>query len=589
MSTMEVLKLFGGLAIFMMGMKMMGDALEKRAGNKLKDILARLTSSPFKGFLVGTLVTAIIQSSSATTVMVVGFVNSGLMTLSQSVGIIIGANVGTAITSWILSLTGISSSNPLILFLKPSAFSQVFALLGIIYVMFSKKQTRKDTGMILLGFAILMTGMEQMSDAVKPLSNIPEFTSILTMFSNPILGVLAGTVLTAVIQSSSASVGILQALSMTGSVTYATAIPVILGQNIGTCITAMLSSMGASREARRAACIHLYFNVIGVVLWLSIYCIAEAIFHFPIVQTAAGPLGIAVVHTVFKILSTITLMPFSKQLEKLARLTIKDAKNTNEEDELLDERLFEMPPVAIQRAGDVARTMATTSYKSLLRSLDLLKDYDAKQAELIIEEEDRVDKFEDRLGDYLVKLTTKELSSADHREVSKLLHIIGDLERISDHAVNVLESAQELHDKGMKFSDAGSRDVDVMIDAVKEVLRLAIDSFMKNDLNAAEMVEPLEQVVDDLQKDIKGRHIMRLSRGECTIELGFILSDLLGNLERISDHCSNIAACEIEVARERFDMHEYTQHVQERQGFRFDATYHEFSRKFALDPNWENK
>ena len=577
----DVLMLFGGLAMFLYGMNVMGSSLEKCAGNRLKGILTKLTSSRITGFLLGLMVTAIIQSSSATTVMVVGFVNSGLMTLSQSIYIIMGANVGTAVTSWILSLTGISGSAWYIAMLKPATFTPVLALIGIVIFMTTKKQKKKDMSTILLGFAILMFGMEMMSDAVAPLKDMPQFTNLMVAFSNPILGVIAGAVLTAVIQSSSASVGILQALSLTGSITYATCIPIIMGQNIGTCITAVLSSVGTSKDARRASMIHLYFNVIGMVVWMSIFYALNAIFHFPISEMFANPVGIAIVHTVFKLLSTALLMPFGGMLEKLARLTVRDSKQKEEALPLLDTRLFVTPSIALERAHRVLLDMADMSVLSLYDSLNILEKYDAKQAEKIVADENKVDFYEDKLGTYLVQLTGQPMSEQDSHELTKYLHMISDLERVSDHAVNVMESAQELHEKQISFSEEAKGELNTLIGAVREILANTLTALHKEDLTLAGKVEPLEQVIDTLNKTIRAHHIDRLTKGNCTIELGFILNDLLTNLERVSDHCSNLAVAIIEIANNSFDVHKYLSDVKAGQG-EYRENYEEYLKKFSL-------
>ena len=577
----DVLALFGGLALFLYGMSVMGSSLEKCAGNRLKSILTKLTSSRLNGFLLGLVVTVVIQSSSATTVMVVGFVNSGLMTLGQSIYIIMGANVGTAITAWILSLTGISGSAWYISMFKPSTFTPVLALIGIIIYMTTKKQRKKDMSTILLGFSVLMFGMEMMSNAVAPLRDIPQFTSLMTAFSNPILGVVAGAVLTAIIQSSSASVGILQALSLTGSISYATCIPIIMGQNIGTCVTAVISSVGTSKDARRASMIHLYFNVIGMVGWMTVFYVLNGIFHFPIAEHFATPVGIAVVHTAFKLLSTALLMPFGSQLEKLACLTVRDNKQKEDELPLLDTRLFVTPSIALERAHNVLLEMADMSVLSLYDSLNLMDKYDGKLAEKIVEDENKVDFYEDKLGTYLVKLTGQPMSEQDSHELSKYLHMISDLERISDHAVNIMESAQELHEKQISFSQEAQGELVVLTGAIREILANTLTALHKEDLNLAGKVEPLEQVIDALNKTIRGRHIDRLTRGNCTIELGFILNDILTNLERVSDHCSNLAVAIIEIANNSFDVHEYLSGVKAGQG-EYRENYEEYKKKFAL-------
>ncbi len=581
MSIFDVFTLLGGLAMFLFGMKVMGDALEKRAGKQLKNILAKLTSSTFKGFLLGLGVTAVIQSSSATTVMVVGFVNSGVMSLRQATGVIMGANLGTSVTAWLLSLTGIQGGAWYIDIFKPSAFAPLLAFAGIILYMFQKNSKRKDIGLILLGFAVLMAGMETMSSAVEPLSESPAFQSVLTAFSNPLLGVLVGTVFTAVIQSSSASVGILQALALTGVVTYESAIPIIIGQNIGTCVSAMISSIGANKNARRASLVHLYFNLIAAAVVMSVFYSVDAIvdFQFPPFIT---PLGIAVVHTVFKIFALILLMPCSRLLEKLAVLTVPDGKDEAEKKQLLDERLLGTPSVAIERARKVAVEMAVLSVETLRSAMNLLNGYNDKEALSIAEGEDSVDKYEDALGTYLVKISARPLTEQDSHEVTKLLHIIGDFERISDHAVNISESAQEMFDKKLEFSESAKNELSVMISAVNEILNVALDAFCDGDLNAAFHVEPLEEVIDTLNNRLKKRHVARLQRGECTIELGFILSDLLTNLERVSDHCSNIAGCVIEIEHDTLDMHEYMEKLKSEGNPRYISCYENYKAKYTL-------
>lgn len=580
MSFTDFLSLLGGLAMFLYGMHVMGASLEKRAGDRLKTLLSRLTASRVRGFLLGLGVTAIIQSSSATTVMVVGFVNSGLMTLGQSIYIIMGANVGTTVTSWLLSLTGISGDAWYITMLKPSSFTPVLAFIGIVMLMFSKQGTKKDTAGILLGFSVLMFGMEQMSGAVKPLANSPAFASLLTMFSNPVLGVLAGAIFTAIIQSSSASVGILQALSLTGTLTYASAIPVILGQNIGTCVTAVLSSIGATRDARRTSMVHLFFNIIGVTVWLTVYILISTLCKPAILATAISPLSIAIIHSLFNLLCTLMLMPFGQVLEKLARLTVPDGKE-KEEIPLLDERLFVTPAVALERSHTVLMQMAELSRKTINESLELLDRYDDKLARTVAEGESLADEYEDKLGTYLVKLSSRSMSVANSHELNKYLHMIGDFERISDHAVNIMDSAREMRDKHLRFSHEAQQELQVMIHAVREALNLTLEALTTGNLETAGHVEPLEQVIDLLNKSIKSRHIDRLTSGECTIEQGFVLSDLLTNLERVSDHCSNLAVCLIEIAHNSMDTHEYLHDVQENQA-EFVRLFDEYKHTFAL-------
>ena len=523
----------------------------------------------------------VIQSSSATTVMVVGFVNSGVMSLHQATGVIMGANLGTSVTAWLLSLTGIQGGPWYINIFKPSAFAPLLAFAGIILYMFQKNNKRRDVGLILLGFAVLMAGMETMSAAVDPLSESPAFQSVLTAFSNPLLGILVGTVFTAVIQSSSASVGILQALALTGVVTYEVAIPIIVGQNIGTCVSAMISSIGANKNARRASFVHLYFNLIGAMVVMSVFYGLDAIFdfHFPAYIT---PLGIAVVHTVFKIFALAILMPCSRLLERLAVLTVPDGKDEAEKKTTFDDRLLGTPTVAIERARKVAVDMALLSVDTLRRAISLLSSYSDKEAIGIAEGEDRVDKYEDALGTYLVKISACPLTEQDSHEVTKLLHIIGDFERISDHAVNISESAQEMFDKKLEFSENAKNELSVMISAVDEILDSALKAFCDEDLDVAFRVEPLEEVIDTLNSRLKKRHVARLQKGECTIELGFVLSDLLTNLERVSDHCSNIAGCVIEIEHDTLDMHEYMEKLKSEGNPRYTSCYEAYRAKYIL-------
>ncbi|MDD6346172.1 MAG: Na/Pi cotransporter family protein [Oscillospiraceae bacterium] len=582
MSIFNVFTLLGGLAFFLYGMNIMGDALERKAGSKLKSILANLTSNTFKGFLLGLVVTAVIQSSSATTVMVVGFVNSGIMTLHQAVGVIMGANLGTSVTSWLLSLTGIEGDTFWVQMLKPASFTPLLAFIGIVMVMFIKDKNKHDTAYILIGFAVLMFGMETMSGAVEPLAESEKFQQILLLFSNPVLGLIVGTVFTAIVQSSSASVGILQALTLTGSVTYATAIPIVMGQNIGTCISAMISSIGASKNAKRAAVIHLSFNLISAVICLTVYYLLNMIIGFPFVNDTANPLGIAVVHTVFKIFALALLMPFTKQLEKLSYLIVRDS-DEKEKVSLLDERLLSTPPVAVERCRNITFDMAEISVQSLKNSMNLIFEYQQNTADNILKDEDTIDKYEDELGSYLVKLGAMVLSDSDSREVSKLLRIIGDLERISDHSVNILESAKEIQSKNLKFSEPAQKELSVMINAVSDILDMTLEVFRNNDLEKAYEVEPLEQVVDNLQILLKKRHVSRLRKNECTIEMGFVLSDLLTNLERVSDHCSNIAVCMIEIAHESFDTHGYIQELKLNHNNEFAESVQKFSEKYTLE------
>lgn len=555
MDIFNVLTLIGGLSLFLFGMNLMGQALERRAGGNLRSLLCRLTTNKAAGLLSGLGITTVIQSSSATTVMVVGFVNSGLMTLKQAINVIMGANIGTTVTAWILSLAGIDSGNVFVSLLKPSSFTPVLALVGIIFYMFCKKDKKKDTGMILLGFATLMFGMETMSGAVAGLRNVPEFQRLFIMFGNPVFGVLAGAVLTAVIQSSSASVGILQALAVTGQVSYGAAVPIIMGQNIGTCVTAMISSVGANKNAKRAAMVHLAFNVLGTAVWLTVFCLIKAIFSPAILDEPASLFGIAAAHSVFNILCTILMLPLSGFLEKLVNRLVPDSKQPEIRSEL-DERLLKTPAIALERCRRVAADMARESVSALKESLDCLYNGPAKLAASVREKEEKTDHYEDILGTYLVKLSARQISGSDSAEAAKLLKIIGDFERISDHAVNILESAEEMQGKGLAFTDDALYELQVITSAVNEILDLSITAFLYDDLNAASAVEPLEQVIDGLKEQLRTRHILRLQQGACSIDAGFVWSDLLTDFERTSDHCSNIAGCVIDMAHNNMNIHE---------------------------------
>lgn len=582
MSIFNVFTLLGGLAFFLYGMNIMGDALERRAGSQLKSILANLTSNTFKGFLLGLVVTAVIQSSSATTVMVVGFVNSGIMTLHQSVGVIMGANLGTSVTSWLLSLTGIQGETFWLQMLKPASFTPLLAFVGIVMIMFIKDKKKHDTAYILIGFAVLMFGMETMSGAVEPLSESQKFREILLLFSNPILGLIVGVVFTAIVQSSSASVGILQSLTLTGSVTYATAIPIVMGQNIGTCVSAMISSAGAGKNAKRAAVIHLSFNVISATICMAVYYGLNAIIGFSFADNTINPLGVAQVHTIFKVFALLILMPFTKQLEKLAHIIVKD-DDEKEKTKLIDERLLSTPPVAVECCKNVAFDMADKAVSGLQASMDMVMKYNEKVSETIIKNEETVDEYEDELGSYLLNLSAKALSDDDSMEVSKLLRIIGDIERISDHSINILDSAKEIHEKKLSFSEQAEKELSVMIRAVGDILNLTLETFKSGDIEKAYDIEPLEQVVDDLQILLKKRHVSRLRKNECTMEMGFILSDLLTNLERVSDHCSNIAVCMIEIAHESFDTHGYIQDLKFQHGNEFEENVKKFSKHYMSE------
>lgn len=590
MDIFGVLSLIGGLAIFLYGMDLLGEGLTGASGGKLEKILEKLTSSPVKAVLLGAGVTAVIQSSSATTVMVVGFVNSGIMKLSQAVGVIMGANIGTTITSWILSLTGIESSNIFISLLKPTSFSPVLAAVGIVFLMFLKKDSLKNPGKIMIGFALLMYGMDAMSSSVAPLAKVPQFASILTAFSNPVLGMLAGMMFTAIIQSSSASVGILQALCSTGILSYATALPIIMGQNIGTCVTALLSSIGASKNGKRAAIIHLYFNVIGTVTFMIVFYALNAVIHFSFLNLTAQEFGIAVIHTAFNIITTAYLLPLRKVLEKLAYATIKlddnekrimDSRSGNEF-ALLDDRFLEAPSLAVEHCKQVINKMADISRESLFISMSLIGGYDEEQALRVGELETRADKYEDALGTYIMKISTKNLKKEDSEMLNVMLHCIGDFERISDHACNICDSARELQQKNMQFSPKAETELDILSSAVREAVDISFDAFKSNNKNEADKVEPLEELIDTLAVELKARHIRRLREGKCTIELGFAHSDILNNLERVADHCSNIAVDVIQSDQSEFDAHEYLDRIKNKDNQQFAKDYKAYKDKYRL-------
>ena len=562
MSIFDVLTMVGGLCLFLFGMDLMGQALERRAGGKLRTLLDQMTGRVMTGFLTGLGVTAVIQSSSATTVMVVGFVNSGLMTLRQAINVIMGANVGTTVTAWLLSLAGIDSGNVWINLLKPSSFTPILALLGIFFYMNGKNGKKRDTGTILLGFATLMFGMETMSAAVAGLRDVPAFAQLFLAFKNPILGVLAGAVLTGIIQSSSASVGILQALAVTGQVSYAAAIPIIMGQNIGTCVTALLSSVGTSRNAKRAAVVHLMFNVIGVAVLLTAFCIVKALLDPLLLHQSATMYGIAIAHSAFNVTCTAMLLPCGGLLEKLAvRLVPDDPAQQTERPVELDERLLTTPPLALERCRAVAEEMADCAAQALEQALCSFSAYTPELAAAIRQGEQRCDHYEDVLGTYLVKLSTRQMGAAESEEATELLKTIGDFERISDHAVNVLESAEELRTKGLTFSTEARGELEVLSGAVRETLTLSLRAFREKDETAARQVEPLEQVVDGLKEQMRTRHILRMQQGTCSIEAGFVWCDLLTDLERTSDHCSNIAGCVIDAAQHELNLHETLHNV----------------------------
>lgn len=590
MDIFGVLSLIGGLAVFLYGMDLLGEGLTGASGGKLEKILEKLTSNPLKAVLLGAGVTAVIQSSSATTVMVVGFVNSGIMKLSQAVGVIMGANIGTTITSWILSLTGIESSNIFISLLKPTSFSPVLAAVGIVFLMFLKKDSLKNPGKIMIGFALLMYGMDAMSSSVAPLAEVPQFASILTAFSNPVLGMLAGMLFTAVIQSSSASVGILQALCSTGILSYATALPIIMGQNIGTCVTALLSSIGATKNGKRAAIIHLYFNVIGTVTFMIVFYALNAVIHFSFLNLTAQEFGIAVIHTAFNIITTAYLLPLRKVLEKLAYATIKldddekrimDSRSGNEF-ALLDDRFLEAPSLAVEHCKQVINKMADISRESLFISMSLIGGYDEEQALRVGELETRADKYEDALGTYIMKISTKNLKKEDSEMLNVMLHCIGDFERISDYACNLCDSARELQQKNMQFSPKAETELDILSSAVREAVDISFDAFKSNNKNETDKVEPLEELIDTLSVELKARHIRRLREGKCTIELGFAHSDILNNLERVADHCSNIAVDVIQSDQLEFDAHEYLDRIKNKDNQQFARDYKAYKEKYRL-------
>ena len=580
MDIFDFLTMLGGLCLFLFGMNIMGNALERRAGGGLKAVLSKLTTGKTAGLLTGLGVTAVIQSSSATTVMVVGFVNSGIMTLRQSINVIMGANIGTTVTAWILSLAGIDSGNVFVKLLKPSSFTPVLAFIGIIFYMFCKNDKKKDTGLILLGFATLMFGMETMSGAVSGLKSIPQFTQMFIMFKNPVLGVMVGAMLTAIIQSSSASVGILQALSLTGAVSYGAAIPIIMGQNIGTCVTALISSVGANKNAKRAAMVHLSFNVLGTVFWLAVYCVIKAVFSPAILNSSASLFGIAVAHSVFNLLCTVLMLPLGNLLEKFVKIIVPDSKQKEKKSEL-DERLILTPALAIAQSRSVAIKMAECATEQLENSLKSILSYSPKIAKEIRAGEEKCDYYEDIIGTYLIKVSAKKLGRDESEEVTALLKIIGDYERISDHAVNILESAEELRNNNFTLSEDSLKEYEILMGAVSEVLNLSKNAFKEKSTDLAYKVEPLEQVIDELKEQLRTSQILRMKTLESSTEIGFIWSDLLTNLERVSDHCSNIAGCIIDNAKHTLNVHETLKQVKtdSKQYFR---DYNEFSQKYCL-------
>ncbi len=587
MDIFKILGLIGGLVLFLYGMDLMGDSLKKLAGGKLESILARLTSSRWKGFLLGLGVTAVIQSSSATTVMLVGFVNSGIMHLGQTISIIMGANIGTTVTAWLLSTADIKNTGAILLQLfKPESFTPILALIGLLMNMMAKSDKRKNTGLILLGFAILMFGMEMMSDSVRDLRNNEAFTNLLTMFSNPVMGILVGTIFTAIIQSSSASVGVLQALALTCAIPYSTAIPVILGQNIGTVITPIISSISGNTESKRVAFTCLYIKMIGVVVVCGVFYLLNYLIGFTFMnhEVSVSALDIAVIHTLFNILSTIILMPFCSSIEKLAIKTIKSKAKEREADvfDTLDERFLTMPSFAVEKCKDLVGEMAKISKQTFDMATKLLSTYEEAEFEEIKRLEGLVDKFEDKTSTYLIKIAANQMSAKDSRAVTELLHTVGDIERISDHALNIAEAAKEIHDKEIMFSAQATKDIAVITSAATEILSLTFTALMEEDIEALKNIEPLEQVIDDLKRKIKNGHIDRLRAGDCTMELGFILSDILNNYERVSDHCSNIAVCFIEMSHDSFETHEYLNNLKENETQEFSATYKMYKEKYRV-------
>ena len=586
MNVYDILNLLGGIALFLFGMHTLSASLEKLAGGKLETWLEKATSKPIKGVVLGAIITAVIQSSAATTVMIIGFVNSGLMKLSQAIGVIMGANIGTTATSWLLSLQSISGSDgfSFLNLLKPTTFTPVLAVIGVILIMFTKSDKKKTIGMILAGFAVLMFGMNSMSSATAGLAENETFCNILMMFSNPVLGVVAGAVLTAVLQSSSASIGILQSIAIsTGKVTYSVALPLLLGQNIGSCVTALISSVGANKPAKRVAFVHLYFNVIGTVVFLSIFYLLNAFISMPFMEESLNAVGIAVIHTGFNVLATALFLPFTKQLEKLACLTVRDDSNDEKlTPMLLDERLLKTPSVAIEQCRNVCIRMARLTQETLKMSMEVVTTYDAKKCAEVIDNENAIDIFEDKIGSYILKISSKDLSENDSKIVSSMLHTIGDLERISDHAVNIVEAAEEMHSKKIKFSQQALRELPVIVNAVSEILDMSINAFINNDVNLAKNVEPLEDVIDQPRSDLKPRHIERLRNGKCTIELGFILQDLLTNFERVSDHCSNIAVYLIQISDNSMDTHEYMNELKKLDRSEFMDEFNDYKNKYIL-------
>ena len=581
MDIFSVFTLCGGLAFFLYGMSVMSSGLEKAAGGRLEQMLKKMTANPFKSLLLGAGITIAIQSSSAMTVMLVGLVNSGIMELSQTVGVIMGSNIGTTLTAWILSLAGIESDAVWLRMLKPESFSPIVAFIGIILIMVSRDDRRRSAGSIMVGFAVLMYGMELMSDSVSPLADMPQFSAILTAFTNPILGVVVGAVFTGVIQSSAASVAILQALSLTGGITYGMALPIIMGQNIGTCVTALLSSIDVNRNARRVAVVHISFNLIGTVVFLVLLFGADLFFHFPFMDVQIDPVGIAMVHSIFNIATTLMLLPFSKQLVRIANMVIPDVAG-EQKFTFVDSRLLATPSVAIAECNNKTVEMAKIAEETIVKALSLLDRYDEKVAGEVKVNEDKLDLYEDKLGTTLVQLSSKALSDTDSRKVSKQLHTIGDFERIGDHAVNLWKAAEEIHVKGIHFSSQAEEELRTLTAALKEILDITTEAFSRDDIRLAKQVEPLEQVIDCLIADIKSNHIVRLQNGHCTIEMGFVLSDILTNCERVSDHCSNIAVAQIETEQNAYQAHEYLNGVKNAGNEDFQQSFDHYRACYSL-------
>lgn len=589
MDIFSILTMIGGLALFLYGMEVLGDGLKKASGGKLEIILEKLTSNKLMAILLGAGVTAVIQSSSATTVMVVGFVNSGIMKLSRAVGVILGANVGTTVTAWILSLSDVKGSSLFFQFLKPSSFSPILAIIGICILHRGKKEIHKNVGTIMVGFAVLMFGMDTMSNSVTPFAQSPEFSNTLLMFSNPVLGMLAGLILTAIIQSSSASVGILQALCASGAVSYATAIPIIMGENVGACMPALLSGAGGNKGAKRAALIHLYYNILKTVTFMAVFYAVNAFVHFEFLGQAASAVGVAVIHSAFNVAAVIIIYPFTSLLERLVYLTIPETEEEKQEGEegrkeihLLDARFLSTPGFALEQCRNVAIDMANHARDALFLAMELIDKFDQKESEKVIELEELVDYYEDELGSYLVKLSSKHLSEKDSQELSVLLHCIGDFERISDHAINIMESAREMYEKKLAFSKKAQEELVIFTGAIKDIVNTSVRIFQEEDLKLAGMVEPLEEVIDYLNSEMKKRHIKRLRKGKCTIEMGFILSDITTNYERVSDHCSNIALCLLQLNEENFDTHEYQYNLTKKNNVEFIAQVNHLSEQYQL-------